>query len=169
MPSATPSEAITQFRPIALARDFEGLRQAFRARCDELRVARVTVDEIGGLSEGQCSKLLALVRDQEMGPISFPAMLGALGLAVLVVEDAEAMARIRHRLKPRDERYAANASVRRASDKKRGKARVAKGDREWGRIMNARRSATLSDRRRKQIARAAARARWRRLPAKASP
>src|SRR5262249_9809058 len=85
-------DVLQQFRPLALCRGWDDIRDALRARCDELRVARSTVDLVGGLPDGQCAKLLAPVRRQEMGRFSFPAMLGALGLVVLVAEDADALA-----------------------------------------------------------------------------
>jgi hypothetical protein len=99
--AAPSSDVLQRFRPLAVARNWDDLRNAIRARCDEFDVSRQTVDRVGGLPDGQTAKLLAPVRRQEMGRISFPAMLGALGLAVVVVEDRDAIAGLRHRLTPR--------------------------------------------------------------------
>jgi hypothetical protein len=160
-----------EHRPLAVCRGWDDLRQAFRARCEELNVARTTVDTVGGLPEGQTSKLLSPVPDQEMGRISFPNLLGALALAVVVVEDAEAIARLRHRLTPRDTKRA-HAAAKRATAKKPRRGQAWKGDKEWSRILNARRMVFQSKHQRKQIAQNAARARWakrRRSVPEASP
>jgi hypothetical protein len=154
------NDALQHFRPLAVARSWDDLRSAFRARCEELSIARTTVDRIGGLPDGQASKLLAPVRDQEMGRISFPAMLGALGLAVVVVEDAEAIAKIRHRLTPRSPQHV-NAGEAVLAKRKRRLANNWKANPEWGRIMRSRQLLKQGAQKRKQIARSAARARWR--------
>lgn len=156
---------VEQFRPLALCRSWDDLRQALRDRCDELSVARLTVDRVGGLPDGQTSKLLAPVRAQEMGRLSFPAMLAALGLAIIVVEDAESLAKIRHRLVPRSEKNV-NADAKMLTRKRR-RGTVWKGNSEWGRIMAARRLLAQSRDKRTKIASRAARIRWRKHREKA--
>jgi hypothetical protein len=174
---AQPEEAAASYqiehRPLAVVRDWHQFRQAFRDRCTELRVSRLTVDRIGRLPDGQASKLLSAVPDQGFGVRSLPAMLAAVGLALVVVEDAEATARIRPHLVPRNESQVhADASAltlkrekRRA--KRRGKAW--RNNSEWGRVMAARRSLILSPNKRQRIARRAARARWKKPGRKAQP
>lgn len=167
MTTAATADILHGFRPLAIARDFDDLRKAFRDRCDHLNVARATVDKVGGLPDGQTAHLLAPVRvpDQEMGRISMPAMLGALGLALIVVEDTESIARIRHRLTPRNPQ-AVNMltsdmlTKKRVSRSAKKGAAARRGDSQWGRIMAARRLLAQSQRKRSQIARLAARARW---------
>src|SRR3954453_22826872 len=81
-------------RPIT---DYAGLIQAFRDRRDELDVGHEVLCEIGGLQSGYVSKLLAPQPMKNLGPVSFGALLGGLGLAVIVVEDPAAVARVRGR------------------------------------------------------------------------
>lgn len=148
------------YRPLAVVRDWHQFRQAFRDRCEELRVARITVDTVGGLPSGQTSKLLSVDPDQGFGPMSFPALLGALGLVVVVVEDAEAIARIRHRLVPRRATHVDACEAMLAKKRKR-RPHLWKANPDWGRIMSARRNLILNPDKRKRIAQTAARARWR--------
>jgi len=53
------------------------------------------------LQTGYASTLLAPRPRKRIGPMSLGALLGALGLALVVVEDAAALARVRSRLVPR--------------------------------------------------------------------
>ncbi len=175
MTAAASPDMLQGFRPLAVARNFDDIRKIFRARCDELNVGRATIDKVGGLADGATSKLLAPVRDQEMGRISFPAMLGALGLAVVVVEDTEAIGKLRHRLAPRSAAHVNDADAKKLTRRRRRIANAWKGNSAWGRVMAARRQLVQSQYKRKQIARNAARARWekrrpkRRPAAEASP
>ena len=147
------------FRPLAVIRDWNEFRQACRARCDELRIARTTVDIVGGFPAGQTAKLIAPLPPQGFGTVSFAAMLGALGLAMVVVEDAEAIARIRHRLVPRRATHV-DACEAMLTKKRKRRPHLWKANADWGRIMAARRCLILSPNKRKRIAQAAARARW---------
>jgi hypothetical protein len=63
------------------------LIEAIRARRDELGITHETIDAIAGLPSGYCSKLLAPEPMKRLGKISIPAMLGALGVALVLVED----------------------------------------------------------------------------------
>jgi hypothetical protein len=58
-------DTLQRIEPLALCRNWDDLRQALPARCEQLNVARTTVDRVGGLPDGQTSKLLAPVRQQE--------------------------------------------------------------------------------------------------------
>ncbi|MHC4043562.1 hypothetical protein [Bradyrhizobium sp. 23AC] len=81
-------------RPIT---DYDGLIQALRDRRDQLDVGHEVLCEIGGLQSGYVSKLLAPRPMKNLGPVSFGALLGALGVAVIIVEDPAAVARVRDR------------------------------------------------------------------------
>ncbi|MCA1414472.1 hypothetical protein I6F30_25450 [Bradyrhizobium sp. NBAIM20] len=74
---------------------------ALRDRRDELNISHETIDSISGMQSGYTSKLLAPKPIKNLGPVSFSSLLGALGLAVLVVEDPQAAARVRHLWQPR--------------------------------------------------------------------
>lgn len=77
------------------------LVQALRDRRDELNVSHEVLDSISGLQSGYVSKLLAPRPIKNLGVMSFGALLGAMGLAVIVVEDPAAAARVRHLWQPR--------------------------------------------------------------------
>lgn len=87
-----------QPRQLATVRDYAELHQALRARAEELNVSRRTLDAISGLAETHCEKILAAVPIKNLGPKSMGPLLGALGLALIVVEDPEAMARVANRM-----------------------------------------------------------------------
>lgn len=87
-------------RTLAICRTYNELHQALRARVDELNIAAETLDDIAGLAERHSSKILAPAKPKRLGPVSF-SMLPALGLALVVVEDIEALDRVRSRLLPR--------------------------------------------------------------------
>lgn len=78
----------------AAIRDMPGLVDALRKRRDELNISHETIDSIAGLQAGYCSKLLAPRPIKNLGPMSLEAMLGALGLAIVVVEDEDAKGRV---------------------------------------------------------------------------
>lgn len=101
-----------EHKPLAVVTDWHEFRRILRERCDQLNVSRVTLGAIGGFSDGEAARLIGPDPPQGFGPVSFPAMLAALGIAVLVVEDAAALALIKHRLVPRNEKCVRAARVR---------------------------------------------------------
>lgn len=58
MPAEKPSARNDGFRSLSVARDYDSLHAALRARTDELNVSRHTIDEISGLPHGYTGKLL---------------------------------------------------------------------------------------------------------------
>jgi hypothetical protein len=72
----------------------------FRRRVAELNISLETLDAIAGLPTRYTSKVLGLQPTRNFGQMSIEALLGALGLMLIVVEDAEALARVQGRLKP---------------------------------------------------------------------
>lgn len=120
---AQPAEAAAptyqiEHRPLALVKDWHEFRQVLRDRREELKVSCATLGAIGGFSDGEAGRLIGPAAPQDFGHISFPAMLAALGIAILVVEDAAALALIKDRLVPRNE-----ASVRAAQKRWRKRRR----------------------------------------------
>lgn len=77
------------------------LVQALRDRRDALNISHETLDLISGLQSGYTGKLLAPKPIKNLGSMSFGALLGAMGLAVIVIEDPQAVARVRHLWQPR--------------------------------------------------------------------
>jgi len=80
-------------RRIAVVSDYDGLIAAFRARADELKVTRETLDSVTGLQSGYAGKLLAPVPMKSLGRVSLGPMLQAMGLAIVLVEDPDALRR----------------------------------------------------------------------------
>lgn len=146
---------MTEPRRIAVVRNYQEFMDALRARADELGMTRLDIDDRAGLQDGYASKLLAPVPIKSVGPVSLGPVLGAMGLMIVVVEDAEALARIRVNSKKR--RDAHDPMLTPKSKKRRG---YWNGDKEWGSIMHARSVLKTPPWRRRQIARKAARIRW---------
>ena len=84
--------------PLAIVRTTDDLREVFRRRVAELNISLETLDALAGLPTRYSSKVLSLQPTRSFGQISFEALLGALGLALIVIEDAEALARVQRRL-----------------------------------------------------------------------
>ena len=75
-------------------RSMPDLIQALRSRARELELTHETIDAVAGLQSGYTSKLLAPTPMKNLGPMSFESLLGALGVAVVVVEDPDQVARV---------------------------------------------------------------------------
>jgi hypothetical protein len=82
-----------------LIADYRTLVETCRARADELGISRLEIDRIGGLPSGYAGKILGKDggepgrKNKKIWPIAMEAMLGALGLKILLIEDAAATAR----------------------------------------------------------------------------
>lgn len=94
-------EALTD---LGAATSYDELQAIMRARADALGISRETIDEIAGVPRGYAAKTLAEVPMRKLGPDTLGPMLGALGLKLVVAEDAAATAK-----------YAARASGRNQS------------------------------------------------------
>jgi hypothetical protein len=90
-------------RLAAEVRSTADLRAIFRQRVRDLNISFETVDSIAGLPTRYTSKLLGPNPSKNFGAISFDALLGALGLKLVAVEDAEALERIRPRIDRHDD------------------------------------------------------------------
>jgi hypothetical protein len=91
---------MTEQHPLAIVRTTDDLRQLFRQRVAYLGISLDTLDEIAGLPTRYSAKLLSLDPTRQFGAISFSALLGALALQLVAMEDAEALARVQRRLVP---------------------------------------------------------------------
>jgi hypothetical protein len=105
------SNTVTE-QPLAIARSTADLCEIFRQRVRDLNVSLETIDAVAGLPSRYSAKLLGPNPAKNFGAISFDALLGTLGLKLIVVEDADALARVRSRFVPL-ERIDRSAACRR--------------------------------------------------------
>jgi hypothetical protein len=79
--------------------DYRTLVETCRARADEIGISRLEIDRLGGLPVGYAGKLLGKDggnpgrKSKKMWPVALEAMLGVLGLKILLIEDEAATAR----------------------------------------------------------------------------
>jgi len=163
-------------RQIAVVRTHDELHAALRARADQLGWTRTALDDLSGLANTHVSKLLAPVPIKRLGRSSLGPLLGAMGLVIIIAEDAELLERMRRLAVAkghgqRNEEMARNGALR-------ANAKPAKSRRgnpmlqdpalasEFGRIMRARQLAGMTPAQRRRSARWAARSRQRKLRAR---
>ena len=144
-------------RQLGVCHDYGGLHRILRDRAEELNVSRTTLDEAAGFTSGHASKLLAPRPLKKLGATTLGLMLQVMGLKLVVVEDPEQLQRISAKLIARE--VPANVlslSWGRAKHLLVSKRWVKKNGRKGG----EQRAKNLSPRRRRAIARNAAKARW---------
>jgi hypothetical protein len=139
-------------RQLAEATDYDGLIAAIRNRAAELQVAGETLDEISGLPNRYCAKLIGPKPIRRLGAISLGPSLGALALKLIVVEDSEALRRVAGRLRKRDSRRVRNSVVH--------VTRTKREFQKMGRIGGPLSRTYMSKERASEIGRKAAQARW---------
>ena len=144
-------------RQLGVCHDYDGLHRILRDRAEELNVSRTTLDEAAGFTSGHASKLLAPRPLKKLGATTLGLMLQVMGLKLVVVEDPEQLQRISAKLIARE--VPANVlslSWGRAKHLLVSKRWVKKNGRKGG----EQRAKNLSPRRRRAIARKAAKERW---------
>jgi hypothetical protein len=145
--------ALADVRVFAPVGSLDDVREALRARFDEMEVARTVIDDAAGLQEGYAAKLLAGLK--RFGDISLFPMIQTAGLRLALIEDPDAASRlqalpkrVQHAVRCRPVgkalMKAARPAVLRELGAKGGRAAMAK----------------LSPEQRREFARQAARARW---------
>lgn len=87
------------------------LIEALKQRARELNIAYGTIDEVAGLPDRYTSKLFAPTPIKNLGPMSFGAVLGALGVTVVLVEDQEQCRRVSGRWTKRKRTASIPASI----------------------------------------------------------
>src|SRR6266705_2966675 len=136
-------------RVIAEVRDYQQLISALRARVVELGAAGETLDDVAGLPLRYTMKTLGRT---SMGPL-----LGVLGLKLLVVEDTEALERVRRRLTPAKN---ANTAMLTQRTRKRRRFLPFKDNPDFARVARQQGILARSPKQRSRLASRAARARW---------
>ena len=135
----------------AEVRDYTELIQALKNRMHELGVTMETLDDIAGLPTRYVSKIFAPRAMKTLGKISLGPLIGALGLKLIVAEDAQQLALVRSRLTKRRSAPCNTPSMTPS---------IEDFFRRIGALGGHARTLSISSYRRRQIARMAARARW---------
>lgn len=146
---------MTEPRQIAVVRAHEGysgIVAAFRKRKEELNASCVVLNEIAGLTPGHLAKILAEIKS--LGPESWGPTLGCHGMAIAFIEDPDAMRQIASRLTPRN-----GSQVRVHNPAVHLKFSIRKL-KQMGRKGGANSRKNMSRKKRRSLARKAARARW---------
>jgi hypothetical protein len=91
-------------RPVT---NYQGLVETCRQRADELALSRLEIDRLAGLPAGWTGKVLGkgtadTRKPKRMWPSSLEAILGTLGLQIIVIEDHAATSRTLARRIPVD-------------------------------------------------------------------
>jgi hypothetical protein len=76
--------------------DYRSLVEICQQRAVELGISRLELDRLSGVTSGYCGKILGngnSKKQKRLWPIGMEAILGALGLKILVIEDEAATAR----------------------------------------------------------------------------
>jgi len=125
---SAPSEP----RVIASVASYSDLHSALRARAEELKVTRLSLDAVSGLQSGCAGKVLAPTPVRGLGRVSLGPMLQVLGLRLAVVEDTTATAFLK-RLEPRRTSHACQTMPARQNASRSQFA----GNSDWGKRLAA--------------------------------
>lgn len=142
-----------------IVRDYDGLLEALRARALEIGATRKAIDEISGLPDGYSGTLLAPQPIRSLGKTSLGPVLGSLGLALIVIEDEEAWAKVKDRVGNGHKSFMRNGALNRPIVFKLSLRHM----RKMGRIGGKARWKGVPLWKRRSLARRAARARWRKV------
>lgn len=153
-------------------RSVDDLVAALRGAQIERGLSDDVLEGIAGLPRGAVSKYLGPKKIKGLGSISLPLLLGGVGKGLMLVDDEEAIAKVKGRWKPRIVKGGATLQLR-ARDavlasalsieqqrKERMRQLGSKGGKMGGSKGGKRRMKTMSRRARQRIAAHAARIRW---------
>jgi hypothetical protein len=141
--------------------EYMAMQEFFRRRADELGFSRTTIDQLADFTPGLASKLLAPTPIKRLGHEHLGPLCAALAVAWIPVEDAQSRAELERRvakgiIEKRDESAIhAGASI---------PSRSRRYMREMASNGGNARARKLSPKRRRSIAKKAARIRWRKPP-----
>lgn len=151
---------MNESRQLATVRDYDGLHAAFRNRATELQVTREAIDAVSGLQEGYTAKLLAPVPIRMANKESLGPLLAALGLVLIVAEDAETLAKITKRMAKRRQAEPHAGTGMQAQKRQKRRRFLPFKSPEFAKVARAQQLLRQSPTQRKRIASAAGRARW---------
>lgn len=111
-------------------RDMAGLVEAVRLAQIERNVSYCTIDDLSGVQSGYTAKLLAPKPSKNLGPVSTFPVLGALGKALVLVDDPEQIERVKGRWQKRSVRGAAKIQMRKREAEHASRARIKDDEQE---------------------------------------
>src|SRR5580692_7892362 len=100
LPTAVAGGSNADLFVIAEIRDFPSLLAAMRKRVADLRTTYDCVDDAAFLATGYTNRLLRRYPEKRMSPQTFGGLLLGLGCKLLLVQDDEAFAKVRDKLRP---------------------------------------------------------------------
>lgn len=103
---------MTEPRQIAAIQNYAGLQKCLRARADELRMSRAVIGERAELAENYVGVLLGLGARNQMRVQTSIKLIRALGMTMLLVEDAEALKDLCDSVGTRSEKHHASRQAR---------------------------------------------------------
>jgi hypothetical protein len=159
--TSTPIATTAQPRVLGEAKDFYELIEIYRDRKAELGLTDKFFDDYSGLACGHISKLIGEAKAKNLGAASVNAINATLAVKFIVVVDHEQEAFMRDRWEGRKSGRPIKLAMasKRAIERFRPIIMLERG-RALAPLGGRARAAKLSPRRRSQIARLAARARW---------
>lgn len=143
--------------PLAVIRSYPDLHAALRARAEQLGFSRETIDGVAGLPAGYASKVLGPRPPKKLGAMSTFAILGALGVELVIVENPELLDRARLRMSQKGFGKRQERNVRIGGTHIVVTRRYM---RNLSRLAAVARVAKIKPAKRRALARNAARARW---------
>jgi hypothetical protein len=150
-------------RIIAECRDYLSFIQGLRARLAELKMTYETLDVIAGWTDTYSTKLLAPEPTKHFGPMSFDAVLGSTAVKILLIEDPVALKRILNNRHYTKRKMPDLPSMRPVGKHGHVVHRITHENmKQLSFLGNQARMLKLSPKRRRALARRAARVRWRR-------
>jgi hypothetical protein len=141
---------------------YAGLIDIFRARFDELGITGECSDHLGGLASGHTTKLLTKGHMKRFGPVTLGAILGVLGLKMVVTVDQEQLAQISGRLTPAKFRRWHDDADNAMPSRKRPRKSYYFSNPANARLARAKATLLMSPMQRRRAAKHAALVRWRR-------
>ena len=159
------SDGVDDGRPriIAEVRSADGLPgliEAFRRAVEVRNTTYESVSDLCGLPSRYVAKILSPVPRRGLGWISLGALLGALGVKLLMVDDEAALAVVAKRYKSRDPRGRTRHALKAVRAKKHGKRRRFLNTPGAPQLLHSRFMLLTTRSQRVKWAKRAARARW---------
>jgi hypothetical protein len=153
------TERATGERRIAELRNYEDLVVALGGMVSERQISLSDLDELSGLQAGYNGKCLGQARVKKYGPMSMWLVMQTLGVRLVMIEDAEALAAMQERYTKKD----VQQSRPQNHSSPAGKGMMSRVFKHFARLGGRARMKKMTKAQRSEHARDAINARWRRI------